>query len=206
MNDKLISEQLRDSEELLGVVRRSPFAHSRGFGVSLVLIIASFFFLYPILQLGRWGLYLLLVLLLVGIYLFLRTLIIYRMNLLILTSERVLDIDQHGLFSRVVSECLYDNIQEMSVHISGVLGTMFRIGELRIHTKGDRADLSIAGIQHPQKVQEAIASIQKKMSEHDDEGKLTAEEMVTLLEKIKKNINIPKLTDLGSNRTHHDKN
>lgn len=193
MTDNFVRDQLRDSEELLAIVRRSPLEHVFGFVFSLLVIIASFFFLYPLLQLGRWGLLIILLGLCGGVFFLVRTFMLHKMNILVLTSERVLDIDQQGLFSRVVSECLYENIQEMSIRITGILGTSFGVGTLMIHTKGDRADLQVTGIKHPQKVQDAITNIQKKIGQSKEGKHLTAEELILLLEKIKSHIDIPEI-------------
>jgi len=189
MAQSYFERQLRDGEELLTVVRRSPIAHMWGWGAGAISIIAGFFFLYPLIHAGTWGRILFVLLLVFGVATLLRTIVLNRMNVFVLTSERVIDIDQQGVFSRVVSECLYENIQEMSFKVSGVLGTTLHVGTLMIHTAGDRADLHISGIKDPQHVQELISKIQKKIM-HPEKKDLTAAELMELIDKIRSHVDV----------------
>lgn len=191
MMENYLKNQLHDDEKIVAVVRRSPLAHLAGWFFSVVLIIADFFFLVPLLQRGRWGLFAFLAIMVIGLFLLIRTFIMNRMNVLLITSSRVIDIDQRGMLHRVVSECMYQNIQEMTFDIKGFLGTIFHVGTLRIHTAGNRADIAAEGIKHPQRIQELIGKIQRKISESESSDSLSAEELVALLEKIKSHINVP---------------
>jgi len=94
MSQSYLERQLRDGEELLTIVRRSPIAHIWGWVSGTFSIIAGFFFLYPLIHQGLWGRIGLLLLLLGGTFILVRTIILNRMNIFVLTSERVVDIDQ----------------------------------------------------------------------------------------------------------------
>lgn len=199
MSQSYLERQLRDGEELLTVVRRSPIAHLWGWILGICSIIAGFFLLYPLIYQGMWGRIGLTVLLIFGAVILTRTIILNRMNVFVLTSERVIDIDQQGMFSRVVSECLYQNIQEMSFRVTGVLGTLFHVGTLMVHTSGDRADLHISGIKDPQRVQELISKIQKHAATEGSKD-LTATELVNMIEKIRSHVDLPLKETKNSNR------
>jgi len=190
MSQTYLERQLRDGEELLTVVRRSPVAHLLGWIIGTLLIIAGFFFLYPLIHQGVWGRIVFAFLLIVGVIVLVRTIILHRMNVFVLTSERVIDIDQQGMFSRVVSECLYQNIQEMSFSVTGVLGTLAHVGTLMVHTAGDRADLHISGIKDPQRVQELISKVQKHAATQGSKD-MSAAELVQIIDKIRSHVDLP---------------
>jgi uncharacterized membrane protein YdbT with pleckstrin-like domain len=60
----------------------------------------------------------------------------YWLDAWILTNERIIDIEQKGLFSREVSEFKLDKIQDVSIDVSGVIPTLFHYGSVQIQTAG----------------------------------------------------------------------
>jgi hypothetical protein len=88
---------------------------------------------------------------------------------------------------------LYEYIEETSFHVKGMLGTIFHVGTLQIHTAGNRANLAAQGIQHPQRVQELIGKIQKKLHDQKTTQALSAQDLVAMLETIRSNVDIPGL-------------
>ncbi|MFA5029996.1 MAG: PH domain-containing protein [Patescibacteria group bacterium] len=205
MSQSYLARQLRDGEELLTVVRRSPIAHLWGWVTGTLFIIAGFFFLYPLIHQGVWGRIVFAFLLVAGAVILVRTIILHRMNVFVLTSERVIDIDQRGMFSRVVSECLFQNIQEMSFSVTGVLGTVAHVGTLMVHTAGDRADLHISGIKDPQRVQELISKIQKHAAIQGSK-EMSAAELVQIIDKIRSHVDLPvqKTNQINRTKNFHD--
>ena len=62
----------------------------------------------------------------------------YYLDLWIITSERIIDIEQHGLFNREVSEIPLAHVQDITVEIRGVVETLLNFGTIRIQTAGER--------------------------------------------------------------------
>lgn len=60
----------------------------------------------------------------------------YRLDVWIVTTERIIDIELQGLFQREVSEFKLSRIQDISVDIRGFLPTFFDFGDLHIQTAG----------------------------------------------------------------------
>lgn len=183
-----ITNQLRDDEEVLLSIRRSPIIYLWSWAVSCFCIIASFFFMFPLLRQGTWGLLVFFLLLTAGAFLLFRAIRLLRLNILVLTNQRIIDIDQQALFHRVVSETVYDAIQELSFTIHGVLGTAFHIGTLVIHTAGSRADIAVSGIKDPHKLQDVISKIKNGIEERKANKNMTASELVDLLDRIRAEI------------------
>jgi hypothetical protein len=60
----------------------------------------------------------------------------YYLSLQIVTSERIIDIDQKGLFVREVNELPIDNIEDVTYKQNGFWGTVFNYGDVIVQTAG----------------------------------------------------------------------
>jgi len=61
----------------------------------------------------------------------------YYLDVWIITDHRVIDIEQHGLFHREISEIAVDRIQNVTIEIPGFIPTVLRFGNLKIQTAGE---------------------------------------------------------------------
>src|SRR3989339_377242 len=120
MFEDRIRRNLKESEELVIIIRKFPLVFILPIIFSAVFIIAPFFFLYPLFHWSSWGVGIFFVLLIIGLFLALRTFIIYSFNVFVITNQRIIDIDQAGLFDRTVSETTYDKIQDVSFRRKGI--------------------------------------------------------------------------------------
>lgn len=66
----------------------------------------------------------------------------YYLDVWIITNQRIIDVEQAGLFTRSVSEMTMDRIQNVTVEIPGFIATIFGFGNIRIQTAGE-ADFTI---------------------------------------------------------------
>lgn len=158
--------QLDSQEEVIGVVRRSFIAESPRLGFALVWLLLPFFFLFPLLQLGAFGVVFFCLLIISGIYYGVRQWLSWRFTMLLITDQRVIDIDQLGVFERTVSELSYDIITDVTVSYSGVIRRLFRIGVVRVETtQAHMFDLEMLNVADPKKVRDLILDVQYMMSE-----------------------------------------
>lgn len=63
----------------------------------------------------------------------------YYLDLWIITNERVIDVEQHGLFRRETSEFGVDKVQDITVEVPHMLATFLKYGNLRIQTAGEKS-------------------------------------------------------------------
>lgn len=149
--------------------------------ISALLIIAPFFFLYPLINWSSWGLLIFFGILGIGLILAFRVFIVYSFNIFIITNQRIIDIDQHGFFSRTVSETIYEKIQDVSFKIKGIMRTIFHYGDIIIQTAGSQANIELHGVKDPAKVQQAIIDIQKNYRQN---GNLPEEVINDFIKKV----------------------
>src|SRR3989344_835191 len=62
----------------------------------------------------------------------------YRLDVWIITTKRVIDIEQRGLFNREVSEFLVANIQDITTEVPTMIMTLFGFGNMTIQTAGQK--------------------------------------------------------------------
>ncbi len=60
----------------------------------------------------------------------------YYLSMQVVTSERIIDIDQKGIFLREVNEMPIENIEDVSYKQNGFWGTVFNFGNVIIQTAG----------------------------------------------------------------------
>lgn len=63
----------------------------------------------------------------------------YWLDMWIITNERIIDIEQKGLFRHGISEFGLDKVQDVTVEVPGFLATFLKYGKIIIHTAGDQS-------------------------------------------------------------------
>lgn len=161
MNNTYYSKNLNEGEEIVETVRCHPIIMIGPMAVAGLFILLDFFFLVLLFSQGWWGVGLFFAVLLIVSVFALRTWIIWSRNVFIITNKRVIDVDQHGFFSKTVSECNYEKIQDVSYTIKGIVATIFKFGSIHIQTAGNVANLELNFLKNPARVQEVITDQQR---------------------------------------------
>ena len=154
--------QLKDDETVQALVRRHLATVIPQLALAMALIVAPFFFLFPLFSLGIIGVIVFGVLVVVGILLAVRCMILWDADVMIITTERVIDVDQTGLLSRQVSEAPYSSIQDISWKRKGLWQTIFRMGSVTIQTAGASAPIQADYIAYPASVHELINDLKRQ--------------------------------------------
>lgn len=83
----------------------------------------------------------------------------YYLDITIVTNDRILDIDQKGLFGRVVSELDLSRIQDVNSEIKGIFPTIFNFGLVEVQTAGDEANFEFHDTPHPHAIRRRIIEL-----------------------------------------------
>ncbi len=78
------------------------------------------------------------------------------LDMFILTDKRILDIEQKGLFGRVVSELRLYRAQDVTAEINGFWHSMFDYGTIFVQTAGEIERFKFEYISHPNLVAKMI--------------------------------------------------
>lgn len=106
---------------------------------TLVLLIASYYLILEIVFLTSW--------------------ILYYFNAIVVTDERVVEIRQVGLFSREINELTYEQIEDVTCKVGGILNTLFEVGNIEIQTAGPERNFIIKEVPKPYVTVEVILEL-----------------------------------------------
>ena len=95
-----------------------------------------------------------------GIGLFYYTYLVnYYLDLLVITNDRLLHIEQEGIFARTISEVDLYKIQDITSSIEGFLPSMLNYGDLLIQTAGALEKFYITNIPDPEHLRQKILDL-----------------------------------------------
>lgn len=142
-------EGQRPGEELLFVFRRHIIAMRKGFYALLIPFALSA--IPPLIWQDKLELFLLpLAGLTLGLVLFAYHFIMWYFTVYIVTTERVRQVTQRGIFGKNVVELNLSKIQNISYNIPGFTGELFKFGTIVIQTYV--GDLVINKVEHADKI------------------------------------------------------
>lgn len=62
----------------------------------------------------------------------------YYLDMWIITNERIIDVEQKGLFNRHIAEIPLQHVQDVTIEVRGIIETFLKFGTIRIQTAGER--------------------------------------------------------------------
>ena len=87
----------------------------------------------------------------------------YYLDMWIITSERIVDIQQKSLFNRTISEIPIGHVEDISIEVKGVIETFLKFGTLKIQTAG-RGEFTINNAPNLYAAKDIILEYAKKGS------------------------------------------
>ncbi len=118
--------------------------------------------LVPALTSGDFGIFIKLLLALYSMLLLLALFLIwmhYYLNVQIVTNLRIVDIDQVGLFSHVISELHIENIEDVTSETNGILGNVFNYGMVFVQTAGSRERFEFNNVPEPSHINKLLLDL-----------------------------------------------
>ena len=93
----------------------------------------------------------------------------YYFDVWIITTKRVVDIEQKGLFSRKVSEARYDKIQDITTEVKGIIPTILNYGNVLIQTAAEKEKFVFTQIADPYGIKDMLMHLQKEHEQDQNE-------------------------------------
>jgi hypothetical protein len=157
-----MSIKLKENEKIYFTIRRYGLTLFWWWLLIFLLISIPFFFMFWLFQNGWWGITLFVLPVAIALILLIRSMYLWRKNCLFITSHRLVDHEQRGLFDKIVSELTYDQIEDVSGRVRGIGGTIFRYGELSVQTGNGKVKIMAVKIKHPLLLQEKINELRER--------------------------------------------
>lgn len=165
MFNKKIYKKIKDDEKIISIERRHWASYLRQITVSLLIIIPPFFFVEFFLS--HWIPSLIFLSIVIAGFLYaLLTWISWQMNGIIITSKRLIYVNQKSIFSKKVAEVPITNIQDITFEINGVMASIFSFGTVTIVSSG--SVWNVKKIADPEGVQDYLLQLREKLIERSE--------------------------------------
>jgi hypothetical protein len=132
---------LRDDEEVVVTYRHHWVRYALACLLAAAFVVGPFF-AFSVAAQSSVGMLACLGALVVGAVLVWRVARLWTWNMLVVTNERVIDVDQQGLFRRVVTEVPLPRARYVSYAVDGVGGTLLGYGTVTI--EGENSNVALA--------------------------------------------------------------
>ncbi len=86
----------------------------------------------------------------------------YYLDTWIVTTERIINIEQKGLFKRVASETHVGLIQDSSAEIKGMIRTFLDYGDVHVQTAGEAKRFHFKSVPHPERIRNTILKLAER--------------------------------------------
>ena len=87
----------------------------------------------------------------------------YYFDVWVITDERVLNIEQRGLFTRVISEVHLGRVQDVTTRVEGFVPTLLNYGDIFIQTAGEEKHFHFRNVGDPDQHKDEIVRLVKKI-------------------------------------------
>ncbi|OIP59104.1 MAG: hypothetical protein COZ29_01680 [Candidatus Moranbacteria bacterium CG_4_10_14_3_um_filter_45_9] len=86
----------------------------------------------------------------------------YYFDIWIITNQRIVNIEQKGLFDRHISELNFSRIQDVTTTVEGIIPTVLNFGDVSVQTASEQERFLFRMVPDPYKIKDTIM----KISEH----------------------------------------
>jgi uncharacterized membrane protein YdbT with pleckstrin-like domain len=80
----------------------------------------------------------------------------YYLDVWVVTSERVLSLEQNGVFNRRVAELRLSRVQDVSSQVKGIWETLLHFGDVSVETAGEQPNVTFHQVPGPYEVSERL--------------------------------------------------
>ncbi len=80
----------------------------------------------------------------------------YRLDMWILTDQRIINIEQQGLFDRIISELSINKVQDVTSEVHGHAQTFLDYGNVYVQTAGEQQRFIFQHVPHPEEISRLV--------------------------------------------------
>jgi uncharacterized membrane protein YdbT with pleckstrin-like domain len=83
----------------------------------------------------------------------------WYLDVWVVTDERIIDVNQHGVFGREIAELQLAKVQDVASEQRGAFATIFGYGKIRVQSAGERVQFEFDGIPKPNEIARMILEL-----------------------------------------------
>ncbi len=153
---------LKDNEKIITVITPHVVSYVWKYLFGLAFLFVFSFFMFRLFFYGLWGDIVYGLGMFCGVYIILHTWLMNHANVLVITSDRVVDIHRLGWFDEIISSVSYLDVKDVAVRKKGITQSLFNFGGIAIATKSQQFVLEILNISNPAKTQLLLSDISQQ--------------------------------------------
>jgi len=105
----------------------------------------------------------------------------YYLDTWIVTNERIINIEQEGLFNRTASELDLAAVQDTTAEIRGILQTILTYGNVFVQTAGEKGRFHFKNIDNPEYVKEIVSQLVEQDKQRIQKGGIPKGKIKTII-------------------------
>lgn len=98
----------------------------------------------------------------------------YYFDVWIVTNERIVNIEQKGLFNRHISELRFSRVQDVTSSVGGLIPTMLNFGDVYVQTASEEDHFTFRQVGDPFAVKDEVMRLARQATRDDMQGIATA--------------------------------
>jgi hypothetical protein len=154
--------QLKPHEEIVTVVREYLITQTIPLAIGGLIYLVVLFFMYPLLQLGLWGVLGFLLLVTITLAYILRRVYLWYYEVFVVTNLRCIDIQRPGLFSREVKELPWSSVTDIVFSQRGLFATLFKYGTVTLVLENHQV-VALQHVYQPDQLRDILAEYVQKL-------------------------------------------
>jgi|SRR3989344_5528785 len=83
----------------------------------------------------------------------------YYLDIWIVTNDRIVDVEQFGLFSRTISELDLFRVQDVTTDVHGLFPTFFNYGDVSVKTASQNLDIIFRAVGNPNHIRQELLQL-----------------------------------------------
>ncbi len=87
----------------------------------------------------------------------------FYMDMAIITDDRLIDIGQHGIFHRAISEVSLLRVQDVNASTKGIFQTIFNFGKVDVETAGELPNFVLENRPHPFEIARVVQNAHERL-------------------------------------------
>lgn len=91
----------------------------------------------------------------------------YYLDVWIVTNERIINIEQLGLFSRIASELNLADVQDVTSEVHGIVQTVFDYGDVHIQTAAETTRFVFKQVRGPELIKRRVVQLADQARAHE---------------------------------------
>lgn len=91
----------------------------------------------------------------------------YYFDVWIITNERIVNIEQKGLFTRRISELRFSRIQDVTSSVNGLIPTILNFGDVYVQTAAEEERFTFRQVGDPFAVKDHVMTLSRQAAQDD---------------------------------------